>query len=216
MPPAKLFPDRTLLLPPRLLPPAAYYAAIMAYGRVVVDNSMRFNKRMKEVHRCSIIGANDPERITVPVGKPVSMTAARWCDIIISPHDAWWNAAWTAIRSAYGRTPFFEFYADDLEPFFRPLAAGMPVTAFNSRLDTAIRTLLECSTPVTYASSPGEIPAGADDYRMRPLDFVGPEPLYYQVRNSRFGFVGGLSVVDMLFNMGPESQLLLHRMIQKP
>lgn len=213
MPAPKLFPERTILLPPRMLGGTDYYAAIQAYGRVIIDNSMRFNKRMKEVHRCSIIGANEPERITVPIEKPVSMTAALWSDIMISPHNAWWNSAWTALRSAYGRTPFFEFYADDFEPFFRSSAAGTSITRFNSGLDTLIRNLLGCTTPVSYAVTPDLLSPVVDDYRSRPLDFVSEVP-YYQVRDSRFGFVGNLSVVDLLFNMGPESPVILNRMLR--
>ena len=179
----------SLILPPRYLAPAAWYAAVAAADRVTVDTSMRFDKRAKEVHRCVVADTHGPMQLTVPIVKPVSMTRASWADIEISGHGSWWHQHWVTLQSAYGRTPFFEFYADDFRPFYSPDVAGMKLVDYDMALDALVRRLLS----------------------HRPLDFI-VEKEYYQVRALTRGFIPGMSVVDLLFNVGPESILLLESM----
>ena len=47
------------------------------------------------------------------------------------------------------------------------------------------------------------------DYKEEDPDFI-VQP-YYQVFQERIGFLPNLSIVDLLFNMGPESLLILQR-----
>ena len=104
----------------------------------------------------------------------------------------------TALESAYGRTPFFEFYADD----FRPLILGVEeygtVGELNFRFDLAIRRALGLTSPVVYSPVESE---------PQPVELWMPEP-YWQVRADRLGFIPNLSILDLIFNLGPETALL--------
>ncbi len=202
----------TLLLPPHLLGSIDYYAAIEAYDSVVIDTDMRFNKRDKEAHRFTIADANGIINLTVPIEKPTSMTTARWSDIVISSHGHWWNIQLTALKSAYGRTPFFEYYIDDFIPFFNDDCPGMKLTDYIIGLDKLVRRLMGIETSVTYTTDKNLAESSIIDYRNKDIDFT-TETEYYQVRALKQGFIPHLSAIDLLFNLGPESRLLLHNMI---
>ena len=199
-----------IILAPRYLGSVEYFAAIAASRRAVIDTSLSFDKRRKETHRCEIADTHGPVRLTVPIEKPVSMTAARWSDIVISAHDAWWHRHWVTLQSAYGRTPFFEFYADDFAPLFTAAAAGRQLTQWIEDLDRLLLKYLQIDTEVTYGA-PGEFTG--TDCRRKSLPEIRPVP-YYQVRESKFGFLSGMSAVDLLFNMGPEAALVLDETVR--
>lgn len=201
-----------VLLPPRYLGPVSYFAAIAAHRKAVVVDSMRFDKRCKDTHRCIIADTHGPVRLTVPIEKPVSMTAARWSDIVISAHDAWWHQHWVSLQSAYGRTPFFEYYVDDFARFFTAEAAGRRLTDWLHEIDRTLLRLLQIDTEVRFGSETDGGPGAADWCRGIPAGFR-QIPEYYQVRQQKFGFLPDMSVVDLLFNMGPEAALVLDRIV---
>lgn len=201
--------QQPLILPPQFLGSVNYYAAMTRYANVVIDCSMRYNKRFKSTHRTTICGANNIETITVPIVKPTDSKSATWADVLISDHNQWWGEAFNALQSAYGRTPYFEFYADDFQAFFTESVVGMPLMQLDMQLDTLLRRLLMIDARVSY-----EMPENleyVDDYRERAIRFTTDIP-YYQIRTERHGFMPGLSVVDMLFNIGPESAIHLRQM----
>lgn len=209
--------DSVLLLPPRFLAAVPYYAAMAAFSRVIIDTSMSFNKRAKSTHRTTILDANGEAMITVPIEKPESMSRALWNDIRVSAHGSWWNVVVTALRSAYGRTPFLEYYIDDFLPLLSSEAAGKSLMDLDCTLDALLRRLLNMTDTQVWYGNPGEIftengiEAPLTDYRYREIDFITLVN-YYQVRASRYGFQPDMSIVDLLFNMGPESILILQKM----
>ena len=109
---------------------------------------------------------------------------------------------WRAISSAYGRTPFFEYYADDLLPAFSGKIESL------MELDDMIDRFCRC---VLGIPMPGEFPA---ETATRELPAIIDTP-YYQIWADRYGFIPDLSVLDLIFNMGPEAPLILQRMVKK-
>ncbi len=196
-----VYPERVLAVPSRYCGDIAYYAAIAESGASVVMSDARYDKRQKAVHRTVIADVNGPLRLTVPTAKPQSATSARWSDIKVSAHGGWADVHRTALESAYGRTPYFEYYA----PRFLPLlvAVDQPITELNTALDAEIRRILMLPAPEITR----EI---TDVYDER---FAYPTVPYYQVRADRLGFIPGLSILDLIFNMGPESPLVLKKML---
>lgn len=200
--PLVMYPDRTLVLPPAYCGSIRRYAAMAAFGNAVIDTSRRFNKREKETHRCVISGPNGSQRLTVPLEKPAEWHSTRLCDVKVSTHGEWWNVHWGAICSAYGRTPFFEYYADDLLPAFTGKIESL------AELDGMIDRFCRRALGIKEAD-----PAQLDQENMTTrLPEVTDAP-YYQIWAERFGFIPDLSVLDLIFNMGPESPLVLQRML---
>lgn len=208
--------ESTLLLPPQFLADTSYYAAIWAAKEVVIDTSMPFNKRFKSTHRTVIADANGLATLTVPIEKPRKMSEAKWTDIYVSSHGAWWNVVMTALRSAYGRTPFCEFYIDDFDALINSSTVCHPLMELCISLDRLMRRFLQIDTPVSYGN-PTDILAEKDkshaisDCRYHKAENINPVS-YYQIRAARYGFIPNLSAVDLLFNMGPESPVILKKM----
>lgn len=204
--PLTLFPDGCAIMPPQYMASAAYYAVMAAYGRVVIDSSMRYDKRFKSAHRCDIASTHGLLRLTVPIEK-ASLSGRGWDSVGVSDHGDWWSDHIVSLESAYGRTPFFEYYFDRIRPWLsRP--KGITVGALDAALDRELRAILHLPAQVTYDLA--DAPADAVDYR-RGLPALPAVP-YYQVRAARLGFIPGLSVIDLICNMGPESPLILKSM----
>ena len=112
-------------------------------------------------------------------------------------------------------SPFFEYYADDFAPFYERKYDFL--IDFNEALQQLVCQLLDIETQVILTDHyEPEVP---HDFReaIRPKHTIEdptfrPEP-YYQVFQEKFGFLPNLSIVDLLFNMGPEGLLTLRRSI---
>jgi hypothetical protein len=203
--------DTVAIMPAQYLGTTVYYAILSAYHTVVIDTAMRYDKRFKSVHRCAIVDTRDELRLTVPVSHDFSQIGERtptWSDVKVSTHGAWWDVHRIALESAYGRTPFFEFYIDRFMPAFRSRKEEEceSITELDLMLDEQIRRSLglETNVPSTIDLSNKTIV----DYRR--YDFtVAPDVTYYQVRADKLGFRKGLSILDLLFNTGTEAPLIL-------
>lgn len=194
------YPDSTLALPPAYCGSIRRYAAIAMYGNTVTDTERRFNKREKDCHRCVIEGSNGIQRLTVPLEKPQEWHSTRLKDVRVSTHGKWWHVHWEAICSAYGRTPFFEYYADDIAPAFSGDIELL--IELDDKIDRFCREALGLPQPL---SPDTDMTVTRQIENIRDVE-------YYQIWAERFGFTPGLSVLDLIFNMGPEAPLVLQAM----
>lgn len=169
---------------------------------------MRFDKRFKSTHRTDIADTRGILDLTVPIAKPEHTLSAQWNEATVSPHGGWWNIHLTALESAYGRTPFFEYYIDDFLPLFKEDVCGTSITDYDAAFDAIIRRLLGLSTAVEHLTAP-ELPEGVEDLRKANFNTLAPIAPYYQVRADRLGFLPDLSILDLIFNLGPEAPLQL-------
>lgn len=188
-------------MPPAFCGDISRFALIAACGgRVAVDADRRFDKRFKSTHRCVIADTRGQLTLTVPIEKPASFRSARWSDIIVSGHGDWPRLHVTALESAYGRTPFYEFYADRFNPLLLE-APGRRLVDLDADLDALILRIL------------GIEPSPAGDTGPLSGMEIAVAPPYWQLRADRLGFIPGLSILDLIFNLGPEAPLHLKRLI---
>lgn len=189
---------------PKLFPPVEWFAAIPVGATLLIDPHTRWNKRDKSTHRYRVADVNGPVDLTVPVGKPESFTDAKLADISLSNHGQWWHVHRVTLESAYGRTPFFEHYFPKFERFFNAeTTAEFPhlVSYLTATTNQALE-LLGIDAKVELGSSQEKL----EPFRCDSL------PPYWQVRSNKFGFISGLSILDLLFNLGPEATLYLRRL----
>lgn len=198
----------TIVFKPQYFASVDYYAALARTRKAVIDRDVRYDKRAKDVHRCEIVDTRGRVMLTVPVSKGAEHID-RWAQMNVSAHDRWWERHVTALESAYGRTPFFEFYIDRFLPFIGEGVVGRPIVDVDIEIDRILRDTLLIDTEVTYDASAID-PSETTDYRRNPLPDAGIGT-YWQIRSDRLGFEPGLSVLDLLFSLGPEAALLLHR-----
>ncbi len=182
---------------------------------MIIDASARFDKRHKAVHRYEIIDTRDRLQLTVPIIKPHGVEGrTTWADVGISPHGEWWRLHLTALESAYGRTPYFEFLIDKFSDIFcdpRLDIAAQNILELDKRADYAVRQILDIRTNVIWESQNCKI---TDSERF--TDFATPEmEQYYQIRAHKLGFVASLSILDLIFNLGPEAGLYIDRLSER-
>lgn len=205
---------KTIYLSSAYLAPVEYYSKLKAYDKIYIEQHDHYVKQTYR-NRCNIAGPEGVLSLSVPIIRPDTPKCAMK-DIRISDHGNWRHLHWNAIESAYSNTPFFEYYKDDLRPFYENKYTFL--ADFNEELRCKICELMDISPVVEHTASyhTDFLPDEADyrevihpkkDYTEVDQDFL-PKP-YYQVFESRHGFLPNLSVIDLLFNMGPESVLVL-------
>ena len=229
--------------------PVQWYQKLNRH-RCIIEQHDNFVKQTYR-NRCVIASANGPQTLTVPIERYDGMKCAMR-DIRISDHGNWRHLHWQALVSAYGETPFFEYYADDIRPFFEE-HRWKYLLDFNLDITHTLCSLLDVRPDLTlsdhYIDADETICGGEGldgaveslggatesfeeavkglngaaeglgsssacslfvDYRdairpKHPLPDVEFEAHpYYQVRAQRHGFLPNLSVLDLLFNEGPE------------
>lgn len=212
--------DKTIVLPPALCGSIGYYALMASHRDVVIDRYCRYDKRRKLMHRYDIADANGRLTLTIPIIKPHFGTSATWNEAGVSAHGAWWNIHKVALWSAYARTPFFEYYIDELMPYLQPRNGIQPESLMdlNTGIDAVIRHISGIESNVRYELTPEEKELidnndlSIIDHRNSNFDLDTPIE-YYQVRAEQQGFIPNLSILDLIFNMGPETPLVLKKII---
>jgi len=200
----------TVLLSTAYLAPVEYYRMLANAERVVIETADNYVKQTYR-NRCIIASANGLQTLSIPVVKPDSPKCLTK-DVRISDHGEWQHLHWNAIVSAYNSSPFFEYYADDFRPFYEKKTAFL--FDFNEQLRELLCSLLDIAPQVTYSAEYQQgLREDVEDLRDRihpKKPAVTQEFLpYYQVFDQKRGFQANLSIIDLLFNMGPEAPQLL-------
>lgn len=192
---------------PRLFPPIGWFAPIPRGATLFINGEARWNKRDKSTHRYRVADVNGPVDLTVPIGKPESFTDAKLKDISLSNHGQWWHVHRVTLESAYGRTPFFEHYFPKFERFFNTdTTTGFPqLVSYLTATTNQVLELLGIDAEVAVGTSQEKLEA--------PTNALFPP--YWQVRTDKLGFLPDLSILDLLFNLGPESALYLRHLQQR-
>ena len=191
------------------LAPIEYYSALFRSSQAVIDIHENYQKQSYR-NRCIIAGANGPMPLSIPIEKPEA-GKSHMKDIRIAVHGNWRHLHWNAIISAYRSTPFFEYYEDELQPFYEKRTSFL--VDFNLQLHQLVCRWLQIDVPTTTSTEYiTQISEGMSDVReaihpKRPSDFT-TKP-YYQVFAEKNGFLPNLSIIDLLFNMGNEARLWL-------
>ena len=204
----------TILLSSAYLAPVEYYTKLYAADRVLVE---RYDHYMKQTYRnrCVIVGANGTLALTIPTEKDDHLKVLMK-DVRISDHGNWRHVHWNALESAYRNSPFFEYYADDFRCFYEKKYPFL--WDFNEALCEVVCSLIDLHPKIEGTTDyQTELSDGVADFRqlIHPkIDYKEADPSfhplpYYQVFKEKFGFIPNLSIVDLLFNMGPESLLVL-------
>lgn len=193
------------LLPTAYLAPISYYAILLKLD-CTIEHYEYFVKQSIR-NRCEIYGANGKLRLTIPKQHKGS-SKTKINKIKISYNETWQREHWRSIVSAYNSSPFFEYYKDLLKPFFE--MKDVYLITFNTKLQELIFKLLQVK--IKYKSSKKYIPTGKFK-DLRSHTFSDKKiPKYNQVFLEKHGFIPNLSILDLLFNLGPESREYLNNM----
>ena len=204
--------------------PIQWYQSLYR-SECVIDREERWQKQTTRNH-CLIATANGVQKLTVPIvhggekpstldlqssppfGGGVRGEALSTKTIRISNHGKWRREHWNALCSAYGESPFFDYYVDDLRPFFEE--EWEYLFDFNLAIIHKMCELIEGREgPSTHLPSHSGGVGGGFSPRLSTLDSRLSTLTYYQVYQHKHGFIPNLSILDLLCNMGNEAILYL-------
>lgn len=201
------------LLSTAYLGPIQYFSKLLTPDSIIIERYEHFPKQSYR-NRCIIYAANGPLTLTVPVTKDKIKEYTR--DIRIDYSTNWQKIHLKSLESAYNSSPFYPYYIDDLKDILN--AKDTFLYDLNQKLTETLCSLIgvrpNLSETDDYVST---LPITTLDYResihpkarLYQPDALFEAPEYRQIFVDKHGFFENLSIVDMLFNIGPETKTML-------
>ena len=190
--------------------PIQWYQKLNRYDECLIERHESFIKQTYR-NRMLIPTTNGPLALTIPTNHDISLSMK---DIRISDHANWRHVHWNALLSAYGESPFFEYYQDDIRPLFEKKYEFL--FDFNMETTEKMIELLDIRPKISITEAyiqskeleeEDEIKDFRDAIRpKKPLPDAEFAPQrYYQVYEQKHGFQPNMSILDLLFNEGNEA-----------
>ncbi|MDX9945863.1 MAG: WbqC family protein [Bacteroidales bacterium] len=196
-----------LLLSTAYFPPACYFRLIRDAEKAFIEREENYLKQTYR-NRCLILASNGVLSLSVPVTKGDRLKAPVK-DIQIDYSKRWQQVHIRAFTSAYGRSPYFLYYSDNIFSILRKKHRFL--IDLNHELLQECLALLNINKCISYTSSfePASIQPGDYRYSILPKkeQAFSSKP-YIQVFGDA-GFVPGLSIIDLIFNLGPDAALFI-------
>jgi hypothetical protein len=203
------------LLSTAYLPPVEYFAFLLADDSAI-EREERYQKQSYR-NRAVVMNGNGVLNLIIPTVHDGRMGIVK--EVRIDYATPWQRAHWRSIESAYNNTPFYLYYKDALKPFFEQKFKFL--FDFNIKLTQTLLKLLQKEKEIAVTTS--FEPYTQDDLRL----LIHPknakkeaypfrlQQTYYQVFEDKFGFTPNLSVIDLLFNEGPQASHYLQSILQQ-
>lgn len=190
-------------------PPVSYLSQCLKQGRFLIETQETYSKQTYR-NRCVIATANGLQNLTIPVRKTFG-NQTRTAEITISNAEPWQRLHKRAMEAAYKASPFYDFYIDDLLPVFDQQYETL--IALNDAAFKLILKLLKMDLAYSFTTEYKQSSEFVTDYRnvFSPKNPFKKEsfPEYYQVYADKYPFQPDLSILDLLFNEGPQGLLYL-------
>jgi len=193
-----------LVISTAYLGPIEYFAAIVKQSEITIDAGEHYIKQTYR-NRCEIYAASGKLSLTIPVIK-INGNHTTIKDIRIAYSERWQCAHWGAVVSAYNQSPFFLYYRDEFESFYQQQFDFL--MDFNLKLTEIILNFLQSNAKLVISDGYIKDLSPDNDLRTRfsPKKKSGTNfPEYIQVFSDKHGFIPNLSIIDLLFNEGPNA-----------
>jgi len=211
-----------VLLSSAYLAPVQYFTKLISYQIINLEYCESYLKQ-SYMNRTVILSVNGPLKLSLPiVNGPRAKGMIR--DQQLSYEYHWQQMHWRGISSAYNNSPFFQYYSDNLAPFYHEKKWKYLVD-FNFEIQKAVMKSINFDVTIKCTDDycpRGDVPETTDDFRCnihpKPQKQIGDKrfspTIYTQVFHDKWGFVPNLSILDLLFNEGPETLLHLRSCIR--
>jgi hypothetical protein len=197
--------EKGAVLPMFYLPPVEYFAKLNSYNPdFLIEKHEHFPKQTYR-NRANIYSPDGILTLVVPVVKG-SKVHTPVKDVKISHDFNWQRLHWMSLQACYRRSAYFEYYEDDFAPFYEAKEAFL--FDYNEKMLQLLLKLLKIKAHINYtetyeAQYPILIDLRDSFSSKKPSQFQ--QKPYFQVFEERHGFMKNLSIVDLLFNQGPQS-----------
>jgi hypothetical protein len=206
-------PIGSVLLSTAYFAPLPFYSLAVKSSEIYIEQFENYTKQTYR-NRCIILGANGPISLIVPVVKSRGPKVLIK-DLKISYDVDWQRNHWRTIFSAYSSSPFFDYFKDDIIPFFE--SKENYLLDLNLKINETICELLEIENSLKLTDDFEKVPTGVINMR----EIISPKnklfgcqfqtEKYTQVFSDKTGFIPNLSILDLLFNEGPNSITILEK-----
>lgn len=203
--------------------PALYNGPVQYFARLVREEEIileQFDSYTKQTYRnrCRIVGPNGTLTLSIPV-KRIKGTKTLFKDVRVDYDTPWNRIHWKSLVAAYASSPFFEFFEDELLSFYEEKFGFL--VDLNARLLDKTMELMGISVSIKLSEKFVAL-CGKEDPRhfIHPkLNILEADPLftpcpYHQVFEEKLGFQPNLSILDLLFNEGPDSLIVLKKSLK--
>ncbi len=190
------------ILPLSYLPSIEHFAHI-AKGDYIIDLGENYVKRSAR-NRAEIMTAGGVMQLTVNI-RSANRPRQPITSIEIDYSKRWQHQHWMAILSAYKCSPFFDYYADELEPIFN--AKYEKLVDLNLAMTKCIMKLMGLPPELKCSEGYVECLEGDLDLRVKRCATLSDaqQTPYIQVFSDRIPFAANLSILDLLFCEGPNA-----------
>jgi hypothetical protein len=193
-----------ILVSTAYLPSAEYFSLIARNEDVLVEREENYLKQSYR-NRCYILSSHGLQLLSVPVFLG-SQHKTLVKDIRIDYSKRWQQVHLGALTAAYNSAPYFQFYFENIESVISRKIDFL--LDLNMELTERILEMLKINVEITYTTDFKPVKQATNDFRYRlspkkESQFRVKE--YMQVFGEKNNFVHGLSIVDLIFNMGPEA-----------
>jgi hypothetical protein len=197
--------EKGAVLPMFYLPPVAYFSQLNAHKPdIVIEREEHFPKQTYR-NRANICSPDGMLTLTVPVVKG-SKLHTKIRDVKISYDFKWQRLHWMGLETCYRRSAYFEYYEDDLAPFYQKHFTYL--FDYNEQLLQLLLKFVKIPLPLQYTETyEAEYPSLTDlrDTISTKKELPFEQKPYFQVFEERNGFLKNLSIVDLLFSQGPQT-----------
>lgn len=210
----------SVLLSTAYFGPIQYYTRFLLYDTIVLETKENYSRQSYR-NRCNIYGANGKLVLSVPVLKGTA-DKIQITDVKIDYNKNWQKLHWKGIESAYRSSPFFEYFHDDFVGFYTKKWPFL--FEFNLEILKTVLKILDLKPEINFTrdySRSGDKNIVDMRERIHPKrsfqddrDFF--PVTYTQVFSDKQGFIGNLSIVDLIFNAGPDAVRILQDSIKSP
>ena len=196
--------NNKIILPSSFFAPPLYYSILFNSPDCIIDVHEHYIKQSVR-SRFSIYAANGKLDLSVPkIRKKSSKTKMK--DIQICYAEPWQKKHWKSITSCYNSSPFFEYYKDKFENIFK-IKEKYLIDLNNKSLDL-IMQILKADRNINFST---QYQSNLSENDFRSSSFKSKNiSKYDQVFSTNHGFINNLSVIDLIFNIGPESMSFIN------
>lgn len=190
------------ILPTAFFGNTQYYSILLNSPEVIIEHFDYFEKQHIR-NNCDILTANGILKLSVPLVNRQNKSITN--EIEISYAENWIAKHCRSIESAYNNSPYFEFYWDDYLKILNT-KHNLLIDLNTAILKTSLKHL-KSKKEICYSNSYVDVDETFLDLRLKKSFATESTSLkpYQQVFTEKFGFSKNLSILDLVFNCGPES-----------